>query len=780
MDQKFKTRRGDIVFVLLILVSIAAMVNVFVLQSQYSSVSNDQAVATAEAYSLDVTEKFSAKLDYIRGKTQTTVDTAKAATSKEEFDTLLARVLAADRNRNAEIVTLRYFNGDTEYQDNGNEFTLEENNRVRELRARNTLSVYGIIYDNTKPCIACYCPIENCTVADGLVVFFSKDVFVASVKAELDRDKLKSSEFSAICSNYRNDLEIISVLHDEQDIGETEERLNDSFFNYLEELSADTKPSMQIRDALGSGRNATVSLNIHNERYIAVIGKSAELETGLYVVNLYRESTVYAQGLGLMETSIITMTLLLVVVALFTLYFIISRRRIFARIEALETINPVLQCPTLLKFERDARSILDSHRVTQFAIVVSHLQHFSFLSERYGDSVSTAVLKRLRDVFRNAMTYGETYGYVDGGEFVLMLRYNGDENLEKRLKVLRDLARKHYVGDEIPEDYDVKLLFGIFKVDRSKNIPVNKMVEKAMEVSDLPTRTDVDKICNFYDEHERSDYMIKAEIENRMEAALQTGEFRLFYQPKYSLKHDRIDGAEILVRWYNTETKNYRSPAEFLPVFEENGFIAKLDKTIYYNACETIAKWKQEGKKIYPISVNISRVTAIQPEFLDYYIAIKKKYNIPNGFITLEFTESFAYENYEYLSRIAKRLREEGFLCSIDDFGTGYSSFTILKLLEMDEIKFDKLFLDKGTSAKKDVVISENLINIGKEMGLKTTQEGVETLDDLMKLRAMGCDVIQGYYLAKPMSGSDYQKFIEDFMVENPILAAERKAGKSE
>ena len=158
---------------------------------------------------------------------------------------------------------------------------------------------------------------------------------------------------------------------------------------------------------------------------------------------------------------------------------------------------------------------------------------------------------------------------------------------------------------------------------------------------------------------------------------------------------------------------------------------------------------------------------------------VKKHFNIPNGFITLEFTESFAYENYEYLSTVAQKLREAGFLCSIDDFGTGYSSFNILKLLEMDEIKFDKFFLDKGTSEEKDDIISESMISIGNQMGLKTTQEGVETLADLKRLRAMGCKVIQGYFFARPMSSSDYKKFIDDFARENPVLAAE-KAEKSQ
>ena len=772
MDQ-FKTRRGDIIFVLLILMSIVAMVNVIVLNSQYSSVSSEQAIATAEAYALDSSEKFAGKFDYVREITQAVAATAKPSTSASDVHHTLNTIVSADDKKN--IIEARYFNGENEYDKNGNLYE-GESVYVIGMRNKKQVATYGIIYDElgNKPSVACYCPIEDCAVADGVVIYFSQDV-ILSVKGELDKNKLESSELSAICcENYKNELQMLTVLYDKT--GTVED--NDSLLKYMEDLSGDTMPSSKIKEAILRGGEETLTIPINSENYIVAIGRANSTDTGLYVVNVYREKVIYAEGLTLMETSIITMSLLLGVIGLFIIYYVVSRKRLYARIEALDTINPVLQCPTLLKFERDAKEILAAHRLTQFAFVVPHLQHYNYLNEKYGDAASTAVLRHLRDVFKNAMTHGETYGHIGNGEFVLLIHYNAEENIEKRLLSLYTVAKKHYLGDEIPEDYDIKLLFGIYKVERNVNLSVSKMVERAVKVSDVPARTDVNKVCNFYDEHGRSDYMIKADIENRMESALQTGEFRLFYQPKYNLKNDRIDGAEILVRWYNSETKNYRSPAEFLPVFEENGFIAKLDRQIYYTACENTANWIKEGRKIYPISVNISRVTAIQPDFIDYYVMVKKFFNIADGFITLEFTESFAYENYEYLSTIAQKLRKAGFLCSIDDFGTGYSSFNILKLLEMDEIKLDKFFLDKGASKEKDDIISESMIAIGNKMGLKTTQEGVETLEDLKKLRAMGCKVIQGYFFAKPMSSNDYKKFIDNFALKNPILAAEEEANK--
>ena len=222
-----------------------------------------------------------------------------------------------------------------------------------------------------------------------------------------------------------------------------------------------------------------------------------------------------------------------------------------------------------------------------------------------------------------------------------------------------------------------------------------------------------------------------------------------------------MDGSEVLVRWFDPQIDKYRAPAEFLPVFEENGFIDKLDRFVFFKACENIAARVKARKVVYPVSVNVSRVTATRPDFLEYYARIKNKFGVKNGFVTLEFTESFAYENYEYLSETVAKLHEYGFNCSLDDFGTGYSSYNVLKVIDMDEIKLDKFFIGTGISAERDQMILESVIGVVKKMGVKVTQEGVETKADFERLAALGCDVIQGFYFAKPMKYADYCEFID-------------------
>ena len=119
----------------------------------------------------------------------------------------------------------------------------------------------------------------------------------------------------------------------------------------------------------------------------------------------------------------------------------------------------------------------------------------------------------------------------------------------------------------------------------------------------------------------------KTEIEGRMESALENSEFHLFYQPKYNIHNKKPDGCEILIRWYDPKLESYRVPSVFLPVFKEDGFITKIDRFVFYKACENIAERVAQRKVCYPVSVNVSRVTAIQPDFADYYVRIKNKFN---------------------------------------------------------------------------------------------------------------------------------------------------------
>lgn len=162
------------------------------------------------------------------------------------------------------------------------------------------------------------------------------------------------------------------------------------------------------------------------------------------------------------------------------------------------------------------------------------------------------------------------------------------------------------------------------------------------------------------------------------------------------------------------------------------------------------------------ISVNVSRLCMLQPDFVEKYVAIKNKYDIPDKCIELEFTESIAFDNHERFRDIVKAFQDNGFLCSLDDFGAGHSSLNILKDLPMDVLKIDMLFFREGENACRDREIVKGIVNMAKALHMKTVAEGVESFEQVEFLRKIGCDIVQGYVFSKPIPVKEFDDFVEE------------------
>ena len=285
------------------------------------------------------------------------------------------------------------------------------------------------------------------------------------------------------------------------------------------------------------------------------------------------------------------------------------------------------------------------------------------------------------------------------------------------------------------------------------------MMECASTASDHNSEN-LGEMFTMFNEQVSSSMARNDQIEAMMESALENREFRAFVQPKYNVANDRIDSVETLVRWFDPRRGEYMFPAEFIPLFETNGFIVKLDHFVYLEMLEFISSSAERGEKVVPIAVNVSRVTASNADFLNFYIGNKKKYRIPDGIITLELTESLAMENYDQIAHLVDELHKNGIRCSIDDFGSGYSSFNILNRIPFDELKLDAIFTKSGGNAQRDDTILSSMIGLAKSMNMVVVQEGVETEAMFNKVVSMGVDVVQGYYYAKAIPLEEFKIFV--------------------
>ena len=249
-------------------------------------------------------------------------------------------------------------------------------------------------------------------------------------------------------------------------------------------------------------------------------------------------------------------------------------------------------------------------------------------------------------------------------------------------------------------------------------------------------------------------------IKAYVETAITNDEFLVYLQPKFDIDKEVIKGAEALIRW-NYKNKEFLSPGRFIPFFEKDGSIGKIDDIVLQKVCAALARWKKEGKPLYPVSVNLSRNRLYDRDLISHLTQIVDSYDVEHKLIDFELTESAGYDNTDHMIRILEELQAEGFKISMDDFGTGYSSLSLLTRMPLNTLKIDKSFVDNVSTDREreeDIIVIRHIISLAKELGFTCLAEGAESKNQVDRLKELGCEVIQGYYYSKPIAISEYEK----------------------
>ena len=242
-----------------------------------------------------------------------------------------------------------------------------------------------------------------------------------------------------------------------------------------------------------------------------------------------------------------------------------------------------------------------------------------------------------------------------------------------------------------------------------------------------------------------------------MDTALSNGQFEVWLQPQYSHQSGERVGAEALVRWRHPE-RGLIAPGEFIPIFEQNGFVYELDRFVWRQTALLLRRWLDEGKEPLPISINISRYDIYQPDFFEYITGLIEENSLPIELLRLEITESAFSKSTEQIIAMVEQLRDYGFYVEIDDFGSGYSSLNTLKDVPANILKLDIRFLEGNTKAHRGGRILESVIRMAKWLDMPVIAEGVETIEQADYLRTLGCDYIQGFLYAKPLPVEEYER----------------------
>ncbi len=420
------------------------------------------------------------------------------------------------------------------------------------------------------------------------------------------------------------------------------------------------------------------------------------------------------------------------------------------------TSKEVLDHEVLAVFTSDKNPAIFSKRCAdamakgkegKFAFIQFDVERFKLINEQYGSEMGDEVLKFFNDSLSVLCNEKQPFCRLTADVFMVATDFEEKDDL---ITFIHDLESRlsYYKGLEY------RLIFGISIVDdKSKSTrhygDVAGMARQSIKGNAMQN-------IAFYENNMITNLHKKKIIEEDMHKAVVNGEFVMYLQPKYSISTRKIIGAEALARWIHPE-RGMVSPAEFIPIFEANGFIIKLDCIIWETACRSLRKWLDDGIKPVPISVNVSREYLNTCDVVDIIAKLVEKYDIPLDLFELEITESIESNN---VREVVTRFKERGFKMLMDDFGSGYSSLNMLRSTQFDVLKIDRGFFSEFMESDRGRKIISHTISMSQDIGLDIIAEGVETTEQADFLYDCGCDAAQGFLYSRPIPFEEFDHML--------------------
>ena len=420
--------------------------------------------------------------------------------------------------------------------------------------------------------------------------------------------------------------------------------------------------------------------------------------------------------------------------------------------------------PTYSKFKHDVRLKLRKAKPNEYMILSLDINNFSYINDSYGFNIGNALLIEISQHLLNVCTSNNELickFYADN--FIIFAKKPKDKNeIENIVSKLTDVS--DHVRKLLPEQYVLQFSCGIYYISEPF-VDLNIMIDKA----NIARKLNKDSFSSIkfveYTKEMNEESELKQSITLSMNKAIENGEFEVYYQPKFRFNDIQVVGAEALIRWNNPE-KGLLLPGKFIPLFESNGFIQKIDLFVFEEVCKFIDSWNKsckDGKSPHPITIsfNLSRFHLYNSNLISELVNIVSKYKIEPCKIEVELTETVMFDDQKHLVSAMNDLKNAGFSISIDDFGSGYSSLNLLKDMPADVLKLDKEFLSSATDNERESIIINSVINMAKNLKLVTVAEGVETKQQSDLLKNMGCDIVQGFLYSRPIQKTQFRLLLE-------------------
>ncbi len=493
---------------------------------------------------------------------------------------------------------------------------------------------------------------------------------------------------------------------------------------------------------------------------LSILNKSIKQITPEKIDSIVFANTVHRVqyvpfSITLKENALLIIACVILFFAIVGLLIIHSNKRTKEKLKTLAYVDSLTGVSTLAKFYIDAKQTLKVAKPLEYMLLHLDINNFKYINNTFGYDIGDKVLIAIMEHFKEIKDKNDLLARIGADNFVILTKTISSEELLERFDLM--CCVDDHLAHILPKRYSLAFSVGTYNIIDT-TLETSSILDKANIARKSAKGSHINCITEYTHDMDKQVEWEK-EVTLSMQNALDNHEFEIYLQPKYRLKDEKIISAEALIRW-NHPQKGLLPPGMFISLFEQNGFIQKVDFYVFEQICILISKWAECDLDIPPISisVNLSRVHLNNPHLVEDLLALTKKYNVSPNTIEIELTESIVFLNSDLLIEIMNNLKSEGFQISIDDFGSGYSSLNLLKDLPVDILKIDKTFLEEAADTNKGQSIIASIIEMTKKLNLTTVAEGVETKEQMVLLLDMGCDIAQGYYYAKPMPISEFEK----------------------
>lgn len=380
------------------------------------------------------------------------------------------------------------------------------------------------------------------------------------------------------------------------------------------------------------------------------------------------------------------------------------------------------------------------------------IDNFNLINEMYGYKEGDHILLEMNNLIAGTIGKDDMYGRINNDNFLCLMECADDNELLKVGRQFRETFREVLNLEE--KRYTVNLTTGVYKLTADET-DIEKIIDRTAMAHRMAKKQSSGRKYCFYNDSMREEAVRVKDMEDIMCDALLQGEFEAYLQPKYNMLTGKMEGAEALVRW-NHKGK-IMSPAEFVPIFDRNGFIANIDLYMLEEVCRMQRRWLDMGLKPLPVSVNQSKPLVYGKGYVEKVQHIVKKYDLPPYMVEIELLERLIHDNITELQKTTDRLHSFGILVCIDDFGSGYSSLNMIKDIRADVLKIDREFLNNAETNQRAQIVLQKVAEMAAGLDMSVVVEGVETKKQAHLLQQVGCYTAQGYLYARPMPADQYE-----------------------